>query len=65
MDWAVSHGAIHVVRIGPQRVVVLLDRSVIERVLCVCPERFGRTVLLESVAAGLRLKGVSAAEGEA
>ena len=63
-DWAEIHGAMYAIRIGPQRVVVLSDRSAIERVLRERPERFRRTAMLESVAAEMRLKGVFAAEGE-
>ena len=63
-DWADSYGAMYALRIGPQRVVVLADRSAIERVLRERPERFRRTAMLESVAAEMRLKGVFAAEGE-
>lgn len=63
-DWADSYGAMYAIGIGPQRVVVLSDRSTIERVLRERPERFRRTTALGSVAAEMRLKGVFAAEGE-
>ena len=62
--WADSHGTMYGIRIGPQRIVVLSDRSAIDRILREHPERFRRTRQLESAAAEMRLKGVFAAEGD-
>ena len=63
-DWAEQYGAIFRIRIGPHPIAVISDRSAIQRILVQRPERFRRTVMLESVAAEMRLKGVFAAEGE-
>ena len=63
-DWADGYGPVYAIRIGPQRIVVLSDRSAIGRILRERPERFRRTAQLESAAAEMRLKGVFAAEGE-
>ena len=51
-------------RIGPQRTVVLSDRSAIDRIVRKGRERFRRTRQLESAATEMRLRGVFAAEGD-
>ncbi len=63
-EWAERYGPIYRIGIGPRRIVVISDRSAIQRVLMQRPEGFRRTTMLESVAAEMRLKGVFAAEGE-
>ena len=63
-DWAEQYGAIFRIRIGPHCIAVISDRSAIQRILVQRPEGFRRTVMLESVATEMRLKGVFAAEGE-
>ena len=63
-DWAEQYGAMFRIRIGPHRIAVISDRSAIQRILVQRPEGFRRTVMLESVAAEMRLRGVFAAEGE-
>ena len=63
-DWAEQYGAIFRIRIGPHCIAVVSDRSAIQRILVQRPEGFRRTVMLESVATEMRLKGVFAAEGE-
>ena len=62
--WAEQYGPMFAIRIGPHRIAVISDRSAIQQVLLQRPEGFRRTVMLESVAAEMRLKGVFAAEGE-
>ena len=54
----------YAIRIGLQRIVVLSDRSAIDRILREGPERFRRTRQLESAATKMRLRGVFAAEGD-
>ena len=63
-DWADSHGPMYGIRIGPQRIVVLAERSAIDRILRERPDGFRRTRQLEAAAAEMRLKGVFAAEGD-
>ncbi|MXY39473.1 MAG: cytochrome P450 [Rhodospirillaceae bacterium] len=63
-NWAERYGPIYAIRIGPQRIAVISERSAIQRVLVQRPSAFRRTAMLESVAAEMRLKGVFAAEGE-
>lgn len=63
-EWAECHGPMFGIRIGPQRIAVISDRSAIQRILVQRPDGFRRTALLEAVATEMRLKGVFAAEGE-
>ena len=62
-DWAEQYGEIFRIRIGPYHIAVISDRAAIQRILVQRPERFRRTVMLESVATEMRLDGVFAAEG--
>ncbi len=63
-EWAERYGPVYRIGIGPRRIVVISDRSAIQRILMQRPEEFRRTTMLEAVAAEMRLKGVFAAEGE-
>ena len=63
-EWAEEYGSIFGIRIGPQRIAVISDRSAIQRILVQRPDGFRRTAMLQAVAAEMRLNGVFAAEGE-
>ena len=63
-EWADRHGPMFGIRIGPQRIAVISDRTAIQRILVQRPDGFRRTAMLEEVAIEMRLKGVFAAEGE-
>ncbi|MCY4139502.1 MAG: cytochrome P450, partial [Rhodobacteraceae bacterium] len=63
-EWAERHGPMFAIRIGPQRIAVISDRTAIQRILVQRPDGFRRTAMLEEVAIEMRLKGVFAAEGE-
>ena len=58
------YGPLYRIRFGPADVVVVSDRTVIQRILVQRPGGFRRTRVLESVATEMRLKGVFAAEGD-
>ena len=63
-DWARRFGPVFPIRIGPRRIAVISERAVIRPILAQRPDGFRRTRMLESVAAEMGLRGVSAAEGE-
>ncbi len=63
-DWAERYGPMFRIRIGTHSVAVISDRAAIQRILVQRPDAFRRTVMLESVAAEMHLKGVFAAEGQ-
>ena len=63
-DWARRFGPALPIRIGPRRIAVISERAVIRPILAQRPDGFRRTRMLQSVAAEMGLRGVSAAEGE-
>jgi cytochrome P450/nitrite reductase/ring-hydroxylating ferredoxin subunit len=64
-DWAAKYGPMYVVRLGPEKVLVLSDPRLVEPLYRARPDTYRRPSAVEDIFAELRVAGVFSAEGEA